>query len=99
MVCDINRGVTVIYVYYDILEYVLVGDTKAPLLRLVPADGPNGESIYKVFDEKSFFYIPLQKKNFDSIEVDIMDDFGEGIPFKTGKLAVTLHFRQAQQQY
>jgi hypothetical protein len=96
-VCDINRGVTAIYVYCDILEYVPVGDTKAPLLRIVPADGQNGESIYRTFDEPR--YIPLQKKHFDSIEVDIRDDFGEAIAFETGKLAVTLHFRQAQRQY
>jgi len=96
-VCDINRGVTAIYIYCDILEYVPVGDTKAPLLRIVPADGQNGESIYRVFEEPR--YIPLQKKNFDSIEVDIRDDSGESIPFETGKLAVTLHFRQAQRPY
>jgi len=59
-VCDINRGVTAIYVYCDILEYVPVGDTKAPLLRIVPADGQNGESIYKVFDEPR--YIRCRRK-------------------------------------
>jgi len=39
-VCDINRGVTAIYVYCDILKYVPVGNTKAPLLHIVHADGP-----------------------------------------------------------
>ena len=96
-VCDINRGRTALYVYCDILEYTLVGDTKVPLLRIVPAEGQNGETIHRVFEEPR--YIPLQKKNFDSIEIDIRDDLGNLIPFESGKLVVTLHFRQAQNAY
>ena len=96
-VADINRGLTALYIYCDILEYVSVGDTKAPLLRIVPVDGRNGESIYKVFGEPR--YIPLQKKNFQSIEINIRDDIGNPIPFETGKLVVTLHFRQTKRKY
>jgi len=96
-VCDINRGRTALYVYCDILEYTFVGDTKVPLLRIVPAEGQNGETIHRVFEEPR--YIPLQKKNFDSIEIDIRDDLGNQIPFESGKLVATLHFRQAQSPY
>ena len=44
-------------------------------------------------------YFPVQKKTFDTIEIDIRDDTGESIPFDAGKLIVTLHFRRAKDSY
>src|SRR5688572_29236230 len=36
--CDVDRGFSSAYVYCDVLEHVPVGDTKAPLLRIVALD-------------------------------------------------------------
>ena len=80
--------------YCDLLEHIPVGDTKDPVLRIVDA---NGEIVHRLYDEPR--YIPLQKKNFDSIELDLRDDLGNPIAFKNGKLVVTLHFRQAKSAY
>lgn len=96
-VSDITKGINYIMLYCDLLEHVPVGDTKAPLLRIVDATGVNGEIIHRSFDEPR--YIPLQRKNFDSIEIDLRDDLGNPIAFENGKLVVTLHFRQTKSSY
>jgi len=96
-VCDLTRGINYIMVYCDLLEHVPVGDTKAPLLRIVNATGSNGEILHRTFDEAR--YIPLQKRHFDSVEIDIRDDLGNPVAFENGKLVVTLHFRQCKRPY
>ena len=96
-ITDITRGIKYLMVYCDLLEHVPVGDTKAPLLRIVDATGTNGESIHRMYESPR--YIPVQKKNYDSIEIVIRDDIGNPIAFETGKLVVTLHFRQAKSPY
>jgi hypothetical protein len=92
-VADITKGINSLFIYCDLLEHVAVGDARAPLLRIVSAAGSNGEIVTKTFEEP--VYVPLQKKNFDSIEIDIRDDLGRSIAFESGKVIVTLHFRRA----
>jgi len=94
---DINGGIHNLYVYCDILENVPVGDTESPLLRVVDTSGRSGESIHHTFEQPR--YVPIQKKRFDSIEIDIKDDVGQPIAFETGKLFVVLHFRRASSPY
>lgn len=94
---DIRAGINSVYVYCDALEHVPVGDTKAPLLRIVDARGLANHIIHATFDTPRF--IPLQKKQFDSIEIDIRDCFGENIPFESGEVVVILEFRRAQNPY
>lgn len=94
---DIEAGLHAIYIYCDVLECVPVGDTMAPLLRIVEVGGVAGEMMHLQYDQPR--YVPLQKKTFDSIEIDIRDDAGDSIPFDSGKLIVTLHFRRAKDSY
>jgi len=39
-------------------------------------------------------YIPLQKKNFDTVEINIMTDTGEPVRFAHGKSVVVLEFKR-----
>lgn len=89
---DINRGFSYIYVYCNLLEHTLVGDTKAPLLRIVNIDGKSGDTAHSIYD--NVLYVPLHQKSFDSIEIDMRNDSGHSIPFQYGKSFVTLHFRK-----
>ena len=59
--------------------------------------GKSGERVQVVYDKP--IYVPLQKKNFDSIEIDIRNDIGKPIPFEYGKVIVTLHFRLSKILY
>jgi len=86
-----------LYVYCDILENVSVGDTLAPLLRIINVDGQRDSLIHKIFDQPR--YLPVQKKNFDTLEINIRDGLGREVPFDKGSLIVTLHFRRANTPY
>jgi len=85
------------YVYCDILEHVAVGDTKAPLLRIVDKPKRQHGNVHQIFNP--ILYVPLQKKNFDTIEINIMTDVGVPIPFRFGKAFVVLEFRRAIHSY
>ena len=95
---DINGGIRALYVYCDVVENVAVGDTQAPLLRIVDATtGQRNDNVHRTVDPPR--YMPVQKKRFDTIEIFIKDDFGEDILFEGGKLITTLHFRRAVGPY
>jgi hypothetical protein len=95
--CDINRGFSSMYIYCNVLEHVPVGDTKAPLLRIVHLSGKGGDNVHTLYEKP--LYVPLQQKHFDSIEIDIRSDTGNPIPFEYGKSIVTLHFRHCKIPY
>ena len=96
-ISDIDYGLHSLYVYCDVLEYTPVGDTMAPLLRIVDVDGEHGRTIHKHYDNPR--YVPVQKRNFSSLEIDIRTNTGEVVPFESGPLVVTLHFRRARNSY
>jgi hypothetical protein len=94
---DVKRGFSSLFVYCNLLEHIPVGDTTAPLLRIVNVTGKNGDNVHEVYEKP--LYVPLQQKNFDSIELDIRNDVGDSIPFESGKLVALLHFRLRKQPY
>ena len=85
------------YIYCDIMECVPVGDTLAPLLRTIDVDGMRGAMIHRNFDQPR--YLPIQKKNFDTIQIDIRDGLGRPIPFVGDAVIVTVHHRRANIPY
>lgn len=89
MIGDIHS----VYVYCDLLEHVAVGDTKAPLLRIVDKPARDHGNVHQIFNPT--LYVPLQKKNFDTVEINIMTDTGLPVPFLPGKSFVVLDFRRA----
>jgi len=44
---DIHQGLYAIYIYGDLLEHHVVGDTVAPLLSIVPVEGQHGDTVYR----------------------------------------------------
>ena len=94
---DVNAGINSLYVYCDVLEHVPVGDTKAPLLRIVNARGSSHEVVHLTYNKPR--YVPLQKNNFDSIEIDIRDCFEDPIPFENGQAVVVLEFNRRKNPY
>jgi hypothetical protein len=94
---DLSGGIQDLYIYMDVVEQVSVGDTEAPLLRIVNANGRSGEYMHRIYDRPR--YIPVQKHRFDSIECNIRDRFGRLVAFEGGQVTVILHFRQAINPY
>ena len=89
-------------IYTDIVEYNIVGDTKAPLLRCFPfiSKLKSGDIIttgqymnYQTFSNLQFRR--LLKNSFHSIHIDLRDTFGEKIPFVlVGITRLVLMFRK-----
>ena len=92
---DLTRGMEGLYVYLDITRPTYVGDTRAPLLQVVPADSKCEGMCHKEYVKP--VYIPLCKNNFRTIDVDIRDGTGEHVPFSTGRTTLLLHFRRSKQ--
>ena len=91
---DINRGITGLYVYCDLCEPQIVGDSLSPLLRIVDSKGKDGQLIVKMYNQPHF--VPLRKKYIDVIEINISDDTGNIISFTSGKVICKLHIRLKQ---
>jgi len=87
-----------LYVYCDLLQAVPVGDTKAPLLRVVSAP-QKGEKVNMHKTMTRMMYLPVQKKTFRHVEIQILDDTGGVIPFQDGKSIVVLEFRRSVHPY
>ena len=94
---DMYGRLGLFYVYCDLAEYVLVGDTKAPLLRIV--DRPSGIKGIEHRIMNPVQYVPLQKKCFDTVTMSIMLDSGTPVPFLAGKTVAVLEFRRAIHSY
>ena len=90
-------------IYSDLVEYSIVGDTKASLLRCFPLISKlkGGDIIttgqymnYQTFTNLQFR--PLLKNSFLSINIDLRDTSGEEIPFvSVGITHLVLMFRKA----
>jgi len=93
------RAFPTAYVYADIVQPVAVGDTQVPLLRTVNVDVDDDEAqmIHHVYATPLF--VPLGKKHFQTIEVNIMTDIGQAMPFVDGKSIVVLHFKRTSNPY
>jgi len=81
-----------IYVYLDIISMVIVGDTLARLLDIVPVDANSrGMTAYRVERPR---YKPLERKTISDIMVHLRDETGQVIRFLEGTVILKLHFRR-----
>ena len=85
-------GITSIFVYCDIVQPQIVGDTSVPLLRTIPVGEKSGALITKTFT--NIQYVPVQKKSFEDVEILLRSDTGDAVPFERGKVIATLYFRK-----
>ena len=94
-------------IYSDIVEYNIVGDTKAALLRCIPfiSKIKNGDIIstgqymnYQNFPNLQFKKI--LKNSFHSIKLELRDSYGEKVPFNSvGVTGAVLMFRRASDNH
>ena len=94
---DLNMDLHSLYVYTDIVEAQMVGDSKFQLIRIVPVETTATEIVMKTFLSPQ--YIPVSRKQFNTIEMNIRLHTGELVPFAAGHLLVTLHFPQTRPAY
>ena len=80
-------------IYCDLIAPQLIGTTKVRCLRsfrLVPTDY-DSEYLFQ-----NVYYVPLEKKTFRDIRIEILNQSGELIPFNDSAipLKAVLHFRR-----
>lgn len=91
---DLKRGVYGLYVYSNLVQPHVVGDTFAPLLRVIPIQEDNrySSSYVKIYTNPDFY--PIVENRFETIEMDIRTDFGKRLHFRNGKTMVKLLFKK-----
>lgn len=95
--CELDAEVSAMYVYCDLIEEVPVGDSMVPLLAICDTQSTYGWTVHRRYEKP--MYVPLKKRDFDTLEIDIRTNTGDPMPFLTGPLVVTLHFRKAKNTY
>ena len=97
-VVDLRRGWIHLYNYTDVVVYVPVGDTAAPLLRILPLskyrEAAFSDQQWHVINQPH--YIELARNFIDSIKIDIRTDDGQHVSFIRGTAIVKLHIRRKQ---
>ena len=94
---DPNRGFNSLYIYCDVAEAMPVDDNKAPLLRVVDAAGNFGDLIHRLYTTP--LYVPVSRKEFNTVEQDIRNDTERPMPFEFGKVVVTLQLNRSRNPY
>lgn len=88
---DLSAGIDGLFVYSDVVDYSVVGNTRAQLLRVVKVGKEEfGERCDITYNKP--FYLPLASTEISTIEIDIKDGAGEQVDFKFGKTEIILHF-------
>jgi hypothetical protein len=89
---DVRGGMDSLFVYCDLVEPQIVGNSLEQLLRIVPIKGKHGDYISSVFVAPH--YIQILKKEFATVEISIKTDSNRSVPFEFGKCLAKLHFRK-----
>ncbi|KAI1287878.1 hypothetical protein HDE_09789 [Halotydeus destructor] len=91
---DLKFGKRAIFVYSDLVQHSIVGDTYSQLLKLsmVPNGLEFGKQVIQRYEKP--IYIPLQNGKCENIEIQLRDDAGALIDFSEGQTYITLHFRK-----
>lgn len=94
---DINRACNTMFIYCDLVQESIVGDSTAPLLRTTNVEVEYGDFIQKTYSNP--IYVPLRRNYFSDVEMSIKSESGQDIAFTTGKSIATLHFRRSFNSY
>ncbi len=89
---DIYNGIHSIYVYCDVVSSMIVGDTYAPLLKIIKRESSHDPVISANIARPT--YIPLSSHSFSRIEINIRSSAGELINFGQGDTVCILHFKK-----
>jgi len=85
---NLKPGIHNLFCYSSLVRNVTVGDTQAPLLRIIPVRGEDGEYVYETFEDRQ--YLPVASNHFNTTNTLIGDRFGNKIKFDHGSAPVIL---------
>ena len=83
--CDFNVNETTIFIYSNIAASSPVGNTFAPLLRTVHLEiDDKMETLHKNYT--TIHYFPVRTSEFDTVEVQLCNVYGDNMVFYGGNL-------------
>jgi hypothetical protein len=89
---DINKGISSLYVYSNVIEFRPVEEISTQLLRVVPIEkGSRFIDAHVKFSNVQYMLLPNIVT--DLIDVLIRTDSGDPVPFTRGKVVLMVHFR------
>ena len=80
------------FIYSDIIEPQIVGNSLVPLLRTINISGKDGEAITNNFHNP--YYLKLSRYEVDVIAIVICNELGEELAMNKEQITLTLHFRR-----
>ena len=90
---NLNANFPNLFVYTDIIEHQLVGDSYSPLLRTVSVtDDDVSHNVTVTFHD--IHYCNVQRSNINNIHIRLCDHYGTDISFRSGRVIAKLHFRR-----
>ena len=87
-----SGGIFYYFLYCDLIEYQSIGNQKAPLLTIMPAD-ENDTSQVETIQFEHLYYYRITKDVISHIVPEIRSEFGELIQFKYADPLYVFHFR------
>lgn len=87
-----NQGLSLLYVYCNVLEEQIAGDTMVPLQKIVLVIGRHRENVTREYIYPQ--YVPVFMTHISELHISIRDDAGNKVPFGQGRVQATLHFRR-----
>ena len=85
-------SITSIFLYTDFIEYVLVGNSQAPLLGYFPVQSTLRNIAYWNFNPA--YYIRVKEQNIRSLSLKLCNERGDVINFESKHVIFRLHFRR-----
>ena len=89
---DVRGGRHTLFIYSDLVDHSIVGDTIQPILGTAALQGKPGDIV--VYEPQILDWTPLRSNKIQTIRIYIRDEVGEKIPFQGGRVIVTLHLRK-----
>ena len=93
--CDVTEGFSALFIYSSVCRPQILGNTVAPLLRIIPVDSMS-DNYNRTVSFRHVQYRPVVSTPTRHIEIDIRRDTGEPVSFQIGKFVATLHFKLLQ---
>lgn len=100
---DLSGGCNTIFLYCDLVQNEILGDSQTALLRAIPLDanqtknGSHQRQNYQTFGNLQWRRIV--KSSLESITISLRNESGQLIPFLSrGRTNITLQFRKCQEK-
>ena len=82
-----------VFICTDIIHEHLVGDTHARVLRVIPLNKNIGDTLHHMTFTTPYYY-PVRMNQIEEISIRIVDEGGDNIKFKSGRVFLSLHFKR-----